>query len=40
MKYWFNGLAKLAQVRWTNHQDMTMAVDWDFKHQTKQKEIG
>ena len=35
-----NHLVKLAQeknvVRWTDHPDMTIAVDWDVKHQTKQ----
>ena len=23
-------------VRWTDHLDMTIAVDWNVKHQTKQ----
>ena len=36
-----NSLVKLAQekcgVRWTDHPDMTIAVDWDVKHRTKQK---
>ena len=35
-----NGLVKLAQekslVRWTDRPDMTIAVDWDVKNQTKQ----
>ena len=37
-----NRLVRLAQkksvVRWTDHPDMTIAVDWDIKNQTnKQK---
>ena len=36
-----NCLVKLAQeksvVRWTDHPNMTIAVDWDVKHQTKTK---
>ena len=35
-----NRLVKPAQeksvMRWTDHPDMTIAVDWDVKHQTKQ----
>ena len=35
-------LVKLAQeksvVRWTDHPDMTIAVDWNVKHQTKPNE--
>ena len=38
---WVNCLVKLAQeksmVRWTAHPDMTIDVDWDVKHQNKQK---
>ena len=34
-----NGLFKLSQeksaVRWTDHPNMTIAVDWDVKQQTK-----
>ena len=37
-------LVKLAQVksvvRWTDHPAMTIAVDWDIKHQTKQNWSG
>ena len=37
-----NHLFKLAQekseVRGTDRPDMTIAVDWDVKHQTKQKQ--
>ena len=37
-----NGLVKLAQkksvVRWTDVPDMTIAVDWDVKNQTKQNQ--
>ena len=36
-----NCLVKLAQeesvARWTDHPDMTIAVDWDVKNQTKNK---
>ena len=36
-----NRLVKLAQekmvVRWTDHPDMTKAVDWDVKNQMNQK---
>ena len=36
-----NQFVKLAQqksvVRWTDHPDITIAVDWDDKHQTKQR---
>ena len=36
-----NCLVKLAQVksvvRWTDHPNMTIAVDWDIKNQTKPK---
>ena len=36
-----NRLVKLAQeksvVRWIDHPNMTIAVDWDIKHQTKTK---
>ena len=36
-----NSLVKLAQeksvVRWTDRPDITIAVDWDVKNQTKQK---
>ena len=38
-----NPLVKLAQERnvvsWTDHSDMTIAVDWNVKHQTKQTNI-
>ena len=38
-----NGLVKLAQeksvARWTDRPDMTMAVDWDVKNQTKQQTL-
>ena len=38
-----NGLVKLAQeisvVRWTDRPDMTIAANWDFKHQTKSYKI-
>ena len=36
-----NGLVKPAQeksvIRWTDHPDMIIAIDWDVKHQTKSK---
>ena len=38
-----NRLVKLAQeivIRWTDHFDMTIAVDWDVKPQTKQAKKG
>ena len=39
-KYWFYSV-KLAQeksvARQTDHPDMAIAVDWDIKHETKQK---
>ena len=38
-----NCLVKLGQektvVRWTDHPDMLITVDWDIKHQTKQNKI-
>ena len=37
----YNRLVKLAQeksvVRWTDHPDMTIDVEWDIKYQTKPK---
>ena len=39
-----NRLVKPAQEnslgRWTNRFDMTIAVDWDVNHQTKQTFVG
>ena len=39
-KVLINRFVKLAQeksvVRWTDRPNMTIAVDWDIKHQTKQ----
>ena len=38
-EYWLTALSKLAQeksvVRLTDHLNMTIAVDWDIKPQTK-----
>ena len=35
MKYWLTRPAKIV-FRWTDGPNMTKAVDWDVKHQTKQ----
>ena len=42
-KYWLTAkpslLSKKGVVRLTDHPDMTIAVDWDIKSQTKQNQI-
>ena len=35
-----NRLFKLAQVRLTDHPNMTIAVDWDEKQKPNQKKVG
>ena len=40
----FNRLAKLAQeksvIKWTGRPDITTAVDWDVKNQTKPNQVS
>ena len=36
-EYWSKLAQEISEVRSTNHLDMTMAVDWDVKPQTKHR---